>query len=43
MAESIFQLETPGMSWGLASAKLHISQISAVEQTFHSNILVSRS
>ena len=32
MAESVFPFETPGVSWGLASAKLDVSQISAVDR-----------
>ena len=30
MAESVFPFKTPGMSWGLASAKLDVSQKSAI-------------
>ena len=32
MAESSFPFKTSGMSWGLASAKLHVSQISVVDR-----------
>ena len=32
MAKSSFPFKTSGMSWGLASAKLHVSQISAVDR-----------
>ena len=32
MVESSFPFKTSGMSWGLASAKLHVSQISVVDR-----------